>query len=377
LERIMTEHMMKARHRTLIGISILAGFTAVLAGQGAAPDWPQWRGPNRDGAVASFEEPASWPALLTLRWKVEVGLGYATPIVVDNRVYMFARQTGPFTRQTGNEVMLALDADTGKAIWQTGYPALFSLNSIMGPVARSHREGPKSTPTFANGRLYTLGMTGVVTALDAATGQQLWQKPASPVLPLYHTAMSPLVDRGLVILHVGGHDQGALTAFDAITGDVKWSWNGDGPAYASPIVAEFESVRQVITFTQDNLIGVAAATGELLWRRPFATQGVQNIITPILYGQTVIVSGTGKGVTAFRVTRQDNQWVTENAWDNQEVSLYMSNAVIARDALFGLSERNRGNTSRSTRKPERRCGPAIDARPRMPLSLEPGTCCGR
>ena len=75
-------------------------------------------------------------------------------------------------------------------------------------------------------------------------------------------------------------------------------------------MAEFESVRQVITFTQDNLIGVDAATGELLWRRPFATQGVQNIITPILYGQTVIVSGTGKGVTAFRVTRQNK--VPEN-----------------------------------------------------------------
>src|SRR5207245_5906202 len=159
-------------------------------------------------------------------------------------------------------------------IWQTGYPAPFSMN----PAAARHEKGPKSTPAFAAGRLFTLGMSGIVTAFDAATGRQLWQKPASPVGPLYGTSMSPLVDRGLVIAHVGGHNQGALTAFDANTGQVRWSWTGDGPAYGSPMAADFDGVRQVIVFTQENLVGVSEATGELLWKRPFTTPATQNTI---------------------------------------------------------------------------------------------------
>src|SRR5205807_2198479 len=94
-----------------------------------------------------------------------------------------------------------------------GSSAASAAQFTMNPAAARHEKGPKSTPTFANGRLYTLGMSGIVTAFDATTGKQLWQKPASPVGPLYGTAMSPLVDRGLVIVHVGGHNEGALTAF--------------------------------------------------------------------------------------------------------------------------------------------------------------------
>jgi len=321
---------MNLKYSRLIGVIVFAGFTAVVAGQDRA-DWPQWRGPNRDGAAASLTQPRTWPDRLTLKWRIDVGAGYATPIIVGSRVYAY-------TRRDENELLMALDADTGKAIWQASYSAPFTMN----PAAARHGPGPKSTPTFANGKLYTLGMSGIVTAFDAANGKQLWQKPAPPVGPLYGTAMSPLVDRGSVIVHVGGHNQGALTAFNADTGEIKWSWNGDGPSYASPIVAEFDGTRQVITFTQENLIGVSAATGELLWRRPFTTRATQNNITPIVYSQMLIVSGLEKGVTAFRVMKRNDQWVTENVWENPDVALYMTNGVIVRDTLFGLSHRNSG-----------------------------------
>jgi outer membrane protein assembly factor BamB len=301
---------------------------AVTSGQ----DWPQWRGPNRDGAAASFAEPASWPERLVRQWKVEVGLGYAAPITVGNRVYMF-------TRQDSNEVMRALDAATGKVIWQTSYPAVFKPNPA---ATKRHGEGPKSTPTFANGRLYTLGMSGIVTAFDAGTGKQIWQKPGGPVEPLYHTAMSPLVDRGLVILHVGGHNNGALTAFNADTGDVKWSWNGDGPSYGSPIVADIGGMRQVITTTQQNLVGVAAATGELLWQRPFAVRATRNAVTPVVHNQTVIVSGLEKSVTSFTVVRRNGQWTPEDVWENPEVTMDMSTGVVIGQMLFGFSPRNSG-----------------------------------
>src|SRR5262245_9247607 len=303
----------------------------VLVAQSAGPDWPQFRGPNRDGAVSSFVEPKTWPDRFTQRWKVEVGEGHASPVIVGDRVYTF-------TRQAANEVIQALDVTTGKAVWQTRYAAPVTVN----PAAQAHGPGPKATPTFANGRLFTLGMGGIVTAFDAASGKQLWQKPAGKVLPLYGTSASPLVDRGLVIVNVGGHDQGALTAFDANTGNVKWSWTGDGPSYASPLAADVDGVRQIITLTQDNVIGVSAADGRLLWRRPFKTEYTQNIIDPLFVDNTLIIAGYQNPTAAIRLVRKGDQWTTESVWENSGVSLYMSNGVLVGNSLFGLSHRNRG-----------------------------------
>jgi len=298
---------------------------------GATADWPQWRGPNRDGVIPSFTAPNPWPDKLTRKWKVEVGLGYATPVVIGNRVYMFARQGD-------EEVLDARDADTGKVIWRSSYPAPFTIS----PAAARHEKGPKSTPTFADGKLFTLGMTGIVSAFDAGTGKRLWQTPPSQPGPLYHTSMSPLIDRGLAIVHVGSHGRGALTAFDVNTGAVKWHWDGDGPGYGSPIVTEFDGTRQIITMTQDNLVGVSASTGALLWQRRFQTNYTQNCITPVLYGQTVIVSGLDKGVTAFKLVKANGQWNPVDVWENTEVSLYMTNGVIVHDTFVGLSHKNSG-----------------------------------
>jgi outer membrane protein assembly factor BamB len=324
--------IMKLRHAALIGIIAVAGSTAVTHGQKASGDWPQWRGPNRDGSLTTFSEPRSWPDQLTRKWKIEVGTGYATPIVVGNRVYAFSRQED-------NEVMRAIDADTGKIVWETSYPAPFRMN----PATARHGPGPKSTPTYADGRLFTLGISGIVTAFDAATGKQLWQKPAPPVEPLFHTAQSALVDRGVVILHVGGHKQGALTAFDPATGAVKWSWDGDGPAYGSPIIADIGGTRQVITFSQESLVGVDAASGQLLWRTPFVARSVTNSITPLVYGgNTVIVSGQGKPLTAYTIAKKDGQWAADLAWENPQLSLSFSNAVLVGDAVFSLSAMNSG-----------------------------------
>ena len=311
------------------------GFTGLVSvGEAQAPssDWLQWRGPNRDGAVAGFTAPKQWPEALVRRWKVEVGLGYATPLVVGNRVYMFSRLGD-------NETMSALDAGTGKQLWQTGYPAPFTMHSATVP----HGPGPKSTPTLVDGKLYAIGMTGVVTALDAATGKQLWQKPGTRVVPVYTShAFSPLVDRGLVIFHVGGHDKGALTAFDANTGDVKWRWAGDGPGYGSPIIAELGGTRQIVTITQGKLVGVDAATGALLWERPFVSGNNTNGVTPVLFGQTIIVSGNGGPTHAVRVSRQNNKWVTETAWENADIPLRFSNGVVAANRFVSLSTRNSG-----------------------------------
>ncbi len=311
--------------------SVLSEVLAGQTGQNRVEGWPQWRGASRDGA-ATFSAPSTWPERLNLKWKVDVGTGYAAPITVGDRVFAFSRQNE-------DEVMRALDAATGKTIWETKYNATYKANPA---ATRTHGTGPKSTPAFADGRLYTLGMTGVVTAFDAATGKQLWQTPQSKVEPLYHTAMSPIVDRGLVIVHVGGHNAGALTAFDARSGDVKWAWTGDGPAYGSPIVVELGGTRQVITMTQENLVGIGAADGALLWKRPYSVRATRNAVTPIVHNQIVIVSGLGMPVSGFRVFNRSGQWSSEDVWVNNDVTMDMSTGVVIGTSLYGFSPRNSG-----------------------------------
>jgi outer membrane protein assembly factor BamB len=316
----------------LVTAAVVSGSVAIVTAQTSPRDYPQWRGPNRDGAASAFVEPKSWPERLTLKWKVDVGEGYGTPIVIGQRVYTH-------TRRDGNEVMMALDADTGKIVWQTAYPA---PHKIAGG-ASGHGQGPKSTPLFYNGKLYTLGITGIVSSFNASDGKLLWQKPAPTQETLYNnSAMSPIADQGAVIFHVGGHNNGALTAFDADTGQIRWSWSGDGPAYGSPMIAEVSGTRQVITLTQRNIVGVSAATGALLWQRPFETQFSNNAITPILYRDTIIMSGYEKGVTAFRPVKRGDTWETETRWETRDVSLFMSNPVLVGDVLYGLSQRANG-----------------------------------
>jgi outer membrane protein assembly factor BamB len=323
--------MTVTRRAFMVAVGVL-GLASFNHAQAPGGEWTQWRGPSRDGSLPSFTPPGQWPEKLVQRWKVEVGLGYATPLVAGNRIYMFSRQGD-------NEVMSALDAESGKVLWQTGYPAPFTMHSAAVP----HGPGPKSTPVLANGRLYAIGMTGVITAFDAATGKQLWQKPGSSVVPMYTShSFSPLVDGGLVVFHVGGHDKGALTAFDAATGDVKWAWNGDGPGYGSPILVTLGGTRQIVTITQSKIVGVDPATGALLWERPFVSGNATNAVTPVVYGQTLIVSGNGAPTNAFSVTRKNNQWVTETVWENADIPLRFSNGVVAADRFFSLSTRNSG-----------------------------------
>ena len=314
---------------TLITVGLLAPLP--VAAQGSALDYPQWRGPDRDGSAAAFVEPTEWPEHLNQNWTVDVGTGYGTPIVIGTRVYTF-------TRQDGDEVLSAVDTATGRVVWRTLYPAPYRANA----GTQRHGPGPKSTPLFYDGKLFTLGISGIVSAFDTGDGTLLWQRPAPSVDPLYATAMSPLADRGNVIFHVGGHNQGALTAFDANTGDVTWSWDGDGPAYASPIIAEIDGTRHVVTVTQRHIVGVSAATGELLWERALVSSSTNNSITPISYDNSIIVSGHNLGVTRFRPVQRGDRWVTETIWANQDVGLFMSNGVLVDDTFFSLSHTRRG-----------------------------------
>ncbi len=322
---------MNTSHSLIVGAVLLSGLATVVAGQNAGPDWPQWRGPGRDGTLTAFTEPKVWPDALQQRWKITVGEGYATPILVGDRVYQFSRQGE-------NEILRAIDAASGKVIWEKSYAAPFEMTS----GTKRHGPGPKSTPTYADGRIFTLGMSSIVTAWDAATGKELWRIPSGPLQPQFHTAMSPLVEGNQMFLHLGGDKQGSLNSFDPATGKIRWSWTGDGPAYGSPIIANVGGTRHLLLFSQQNFIGVNPETGALLWSVPFEARSTTNSITPLVYGSTIIVSGQGKPLTAYVVANRGGKWVADVAWENPQIQMSFSNGVLIGDAIFSMSPLNSG-----------------------------------
>lgn len=304
--------------------------SAVGQARSANPGWPQWRGPHRDGTVTTAL-PANWPTTLTKRWEVAVGAGHSSPVLTGDRVVIHARQGE-------REITRAIDLKTGKELWRDEYVAPYAMNS----AARAHGPGPKSTPTVARGRVFTFGIGGVLSALDLNTGKLLWRTPPPSALPEFGTGMSPVVEGTLVIAHMGGQNNGALTAFDVATGATRWRWTGNGPAYASPVVATIGGIRHVITQTQKSIASVNATDGALLWQQPFTTPYDQSAVTPVVSGNLVIYSGLDHGITAVRIARTGNQWVASPAWRNEQVSMYMSSPVISGTTLYGLSHRNRG-----------------------------------
>ncbi|MCM3869486.1 MAG: PQQ-like beta-propeller repeat protein [Pyrinomonadaceae bacterium] len=306
-----------------------------IATSAAAFDWPQWRGPNRDGLVSDASIPRTWPKELKQEWKTTVGVGHSSPVVADGRIYVFARQEQ-------QEVLLCLDSITGKEIWRSGQLVAYEMHN----AARAHGKGPKSTPVLYDKMVYTLGISGVLSCHDTRTGNLKWRREFSQdypkTSPLFGTAMSPLVSNGQLIAHVGGHDKGALIAFDAATGATKWSNEMDGPAYSSPIVVNMAGTRQVVTFMQSELVGVEAATGKLLWKVPAKSQYEENSATPIAYKDLLIVSREEQGVEAFRLVKQGADIVPVQVWSNKETQLYMNTPVLQGTLIVGLSARNKG-----------------------------------
>jgi outer membrane protein assembly factor BamB len=285
--------------------------------------------------VSALAQRASWPEALTPGWKVKVGTGHSSPILSGDRAYQFSREGE-------SEVVRALDLASGRELWKQAYPVAYEMN----PAATGHGKGPKATPTLAEGRLFTFGITGVLSAWNAADGRLLWRKSFetshSATSPTYGTAMSPVVEGGRVIAHVGGDGDGALLALDAASGAPVWSWKGDGPGYASPVVATFDGVRQVVTQSQNALVAVAADTGALLWKVALKTPWEQNSVTPIVSGGLVVYSGLDVPLTAARPVKKGAAFALETVWTNPDVASYLSTPVLDGGRIYGLSHRKKG-----------------------------------
>jgi outer membrane protein assembly factor BamB len=307
---------------------------------GAAPaaigeEWPQWRGPARTGIVPTAEAPSAWPAALKKGWSVAVGEGYSSPVVSDGRVFVHGRRDP-------EELVTAIDLANGTVVWEQKYAAPTSKN----PYAKQMAMGPYSTPLAADGRVYTLGTTAILSAWNAATGALLWRKDFSSTIDTSKlfcgTAMSPLLTRDGLIVHVGDDRAGSMTAFDPRTGQERWALKLHGPGYASPIELTRGGVRQIVTMTTRSVVGVQADSGALLWEFPFDDEWNENIVTPVATPSGVIVSGVRQGTRALEIVRSGTTWAVKQTWHTPDVTMYMSSPVLAGQTMFGHSSKRKG-----------------------------------
>src|ERR1035438_10019937 len=316
---------MRNMQRTM---TALAGGLGGSASCGFAQDWPQWRGANRDGKATGFTAPKEWPKELTQKWKVTVGLGDASAAVVGNKLYVFVRQDT-------DEVIRCLDAANGKELWSEKYDA----TKVSGPAASVH-SGPRSSPTVAEGKVVTLGVGGVVSCVDAATGKLFWRKDDfSGAWPRFYTASSPIVTDGLCIAQLGSESNGGIVAYDLTSGDQKWKWTGDGTAYASPVILSVGGTKMVVTLTAKKIVGLGLADGKLLWEEPFAARGMNyNAATPIVDGQRVIFAGSGRGTKAVKVEKSADGFAAKELWSNPDNGVQFDSPVLKGGQIYGVSQ---------------------------------------
>lgn len=308
--------------------AVLIGFLVFITAQSLySKDWPQWRGKDRDGKVTGFKAPDTWPAQLPQKWAVAVGFGDSTPALKDNRLYVF-------TRQGTDEVIRCLDAENGKELWQDKYAA----KAVTGPAAR--HPGPRSSPTVVDGKVITLGVGGVLSCLDTATGKVLWRNEThTDAVPDFFTSMSPIVVDGMCISHLGGKDKGTLLALDLATGKEKWSLSSDGPAYGSPALMSVGDTKQVVVITLKSMIGVDASNGKLLWQVPAPNARMFfSCATPVIDGDIVYYTGQGHGTKAVKIEKDSDRFTVKTLWSNDDLGTTFNTPVLRDKFLYGISK---------------------------------------
>lgn len=315
---------MEKQFRNVLVIILVSMSTSFVFAQ----DWPQWLGANRDGQT-EFKAPAAWPEQLTKKWTVSVGNGLATPALIGDKLYVFARAED-------SEVLRCLNAATGEEIWQDKV-------AVAGADGASRDyAGPRSTPTVADGKVVTYGVRGTLSCLDAATGKVLWRKDSVPnSWPTFFTSSSPLIVNGMCIAQTGG-TEASIAAYDLDTGEIKWQWKGDGAAYASPALINIDGVKAVVAETDKRIVAVGLADGKLLWEKPFGggDNMALNTVTPFFADGTLYYSGNARGTTACKLEKNGDAVTATELWVNTENSVKFSTPVLKDGLFFGVTETN-------------------------------------
>ncbi|HYG77055.1 MAG TPA: PQQ-binding-like beta-propeller repeat protein [Planctomycetota bacterium] len=298
-----------------------------------ASDWPQWRGPDRTGHVATAEKvPVSLPADGKPVWKLPVGEGFASPVVSGGKVFYLANVVA-------DEHVFAADAATGKELWKS---KLFA----------SHKDGfgigPRCTPLVDGKLLFVQSCKGEFQCLNAEDGKQIWrknfvddfgavfigEKGQAAGGSRHGNCGSPLVDGPNIYVLVGSPKAASVVCFKKETGEVVWQSQNDQTAYAPPMMATLAGVKQLIVFTIEGLIGLGAADGKLLWRVPMKTNFGRHVTTPVIVGDLVMVASHQVGLIATRIVKDGGSVKAEPAWTLPEMKINFSSPVAAGDHIY-------------------------------------------
>ncbi len=308
--------------------------SAALAAEPAT--WPQWRGPARDGVIPS--DAKAWPERLNAAnfkktWDVpDLGPSYSGPIVSADAVFT----TETVDKKT--EFVRAFDRKTGKEIWKASWKGSLEVPFF----ANKNGSWIRSTPALDGDRLYVAGIQDVLVCLDAKTGKEIWKfdfaAELKASLPTFGCVSSPLVDDTGVYIQAGG----CVAKLDKKTGKSLWTSLKDGggmngSAFSCPVIAKLAGQQQVVVQTRTRLAGLDIATGKELWKRDVPTFRGMNILTPVISGDTLLTSTYGGTTQAFKVQSSTEGFRTEDAWSFKYEG-YMSTPVIVGQHAYFLGK---------------------------------------
>ncbi len=316
-------------------LTVLSIFTVALFITSApADDWPQWRGPGRDG-VWRETGIVETLAKLKVRWRVPVSSGYSGPTVAGGRVYLTDRVSKP--KQI--ERVHCFDWETGKESWSFAYDCEYRNVQYVA--------GPRASVIVHDGLAYALGTMGHLHCFDAATGALRWNRDLNAEyqirMPIWGIAGAPLVEGDLLIVQIGGSSGACLVAFDRRTGEEKWKALDDRASYSAPIVIDQAGRRVLVCWTGDNVVGLNPQTGEGYWQHPFPpSRMVLAIATPVFHNNLLFVSGFYDGSLLLRVHPDrlavEAVWRRKGADERQTESLHslISTPILIGDYIYGV-----------------------------------------
>lgn len=324
----------KHRHGTQVDAERIKQLATARLSDAASPvnDWPQWRGPNRDGVSTEKGLLEKWPDKGPKElWRQPVGKGYSSMAVARGRVFTIF-QVG------ADEAICCWNAGDGKEIWRFRYPARYT---------NSFGDGPRSTPTIAGDHLYAVGGSGIMHCLkafsDKPQGEQIWRKDLLTEFGArnlqWGTCFSALVHGDLVYINPGGSEGKSLAALEKDTGKIRWTSEDDPAGYSSPLAADIAGVKQVVFFTGSGLVAVTPDKGELLWRYPWETSYGANIATPIVVDDYVFISsGYNRGCTVVKIDKTNAGLKASRVYEHKKMSTHFSSCVRFKDHLYGFHD---------------------------------------